>query len=356
MSLAAAEPEVVMRLVRAVHPGLPDAIETVRRQGRFENVRHVRAWMRGDPHRGLYATFGFGMRGARPDIVHVEEEPDSLAALQAVAARRAFAPRARLLLFTWQNVDRPKSPAVHWVLRRTLAAADGVICGNRGAVRLLGEFGYRRPTPIIPALGLDPAVFHRRQQPPQVRAFTVGFVGRLAPEKGVDTLIDAVAQLGPPVRLLVAGTGPGRSGLETRAREAGVARDTQFVGGLEPDGVAEFLSGLDVLVVPSRSTPVWQEQYGRVIVEAMGCEVPVVGSDSGAIPEVIGNAGVIFPEGDVDALASRLGELRASPERRARLARTGRDYAMETQTISRHARQLVDFYREVLSGTTGARQ
>jgi hypothetical protein len=90
-----------------------------------------------DPHRSLYRTLGFGMRHFRPDIIHAEEEPDSLAALQIALARRAFAPRAKLMLNTWQNVDRPRRAEVRWVTRRTLHAAEAVLCANSEAQAIL---------------------------------------------------------------------------------------------------------------------------------------------------------------------------------------------------------------------------
>ncbi len=109
------------------------------------------------------------------------------------------------------------------------------------------------------------------------------------------------------------------------------------MGTLDPDGVARFLSAIDVLVVPSRPSPVWQEQYGRVIVEAMGCGVPVIGSTSGAIPEVIEDAGLLFDDRDTGALVAHLRALRDSPERRRELGRRGYDHAMAKHTVSRQA-------------------
>ncbi len=81
-----------------------------------------------------------------------------------------------------------------------------------------------------------------------------------------------------------------------------------------------------MVVLPSHTTPTWKEQFGRVIVEALWCGVPVVGSDSGEIPWLIGltGGGLVFPEGDDAALAAALTELREAPELRRQLAGTGR--------------------------------
>jgi glycosyltransferase involved in cell wall biosynthesis len=344
----AGRPECTFRLVRPLAAGGPHDADRVRDRSKLEDVRLVRVWRSEDPHRGLYRTLGFGIRRAGPDIIHAEEEPDSLAALHIAIARRLAAPRARLIFNSWQNVNRRKRASVEWVLGRALAASDAVICGNQGAVTVLREMGYRKPAPVIPALTLDSTLYHRRDVTRLAPDFTVGCVARLVPEKGVDTAIRALAALGAPATLAVVGAGPLRRSLEDLARTLGVAASTCFLGPRDPDGVAAFLSAIDVLVVPSRSSPVWKEQFGRVIVEAMGCGTPVVGAASGAIPEVIADAGLLFPEDDVGALAERLRELRASADTRSELAHLGLERVVSTHSPSRRATETIDFYHRLL--------
>jgi glycosyltransferase involved in cell wall biosynthesis len=351
--LMAAEPDLAFHLLRPRPTGGPFDAAGVRDPARLCGVRTVRVWRPQDPHRALYATLGFGAREARPDLIHAEEEPDSLAALHVAMARRALAPGARLVLHTWQNVNRRKRPWVAAVLRRTLAAADAVVCGNGGAVALLRRFGYARPAPLIPTLALDPSIFSRRPVARLHDAFTVAFVGRLAPEKGVDVLVRAVARLGMPARLVVAGTGPCRDELAAQARSEGLAEAVQFVGARDPAGVAALLSAVDVLVLPSRSTPVWQEQFGRVLVEAMGCGTPVVASRSGAIPEVVGEAALLFPEDDAEALAAHLRRLRDSGALRADLGARGRAWALTEHGLARRATQTACFYRRLIGQPAG---
>jgi len=137
-----------------------------------------------DPHRAVYRTLTFGMTEFRPHIVHAEEEPDSLAALQIALCRCLFAPRARLLLHTWQNIDRPLARPVQWVLGYTLAAADAVLCANRAAVALLRRRGYSRPTPLIPAIGVDTHRFQPAPSRPESGPFVAGYVGRLVQKRG----------------------------------------------------------------------------------------------------------------------------------------------------------------------------
>jgi len=301
----------------------------------------------GDPHRCLYGTFSFAMTSVRPDIVHVEEEPDSLAALQVAAVRRLVAPRARLVLSTWQNVDRAKRRQVWWVLRTTLRQADAVLCANREAQALLGSFGYRGDARVLPPQGVDLDVFYPRR--PERAAddtpFTVIYVGRLVPEKGVNLLIDAMGALGGSSRLVLIGGGPSRASLEARASDLALGDRVQFAGAMSPMELAEQLRRSDVLVLPSLSTPVWKEQFGRALVEAMACGLPVVGSDSGAIPEVVGDAGLIFPEGDIPALTGCLERLAASPELRVELGERGRLRVARMYSQERIASRTAAFYR-----------
>ena len=305
-----------------------------------------------DPHRALYRTLTFGLRSFRPHIVHAEEEPDSLAALQVALARRLLAPQARLVLHTWQNLDRPKGVHVRAVMRATLAAADGVLCANQEAAELLRRQGYPGPTPVIPAIGVDTTTF-RPCPPPDGPTFHLGYVGRLVPEKGLETLLEALAQLqeGEPARqlsLTLVGDGPSLATLQRQVTHLGLGGRVTFLGPMTPEEVAEQLCTFHALVLPSRTTPVWREQLGRVLLEAMAAGVPVIGSDSGAIPEVIDQAGLLFPEGDARALADRLAQLAGDPALWAELRRRGLARAQEYSQV-RLAERTLAFYRELLA-------
>jgi len=303
-----------------------------------------------DPHRALYRTLTFALRDFRPHIIHAEEEPDSLPALQIVVARRLFAPHAQLLLNTWQNVDRPMKRHVRVIKRIALRASDGIVCANTEAQRILRQHGYSKWLFVLPAIGVDPRVFTLGGSTPHEH-FTIAFIGRLVTEKGLSTLIDAVEQLirseiKRPVRLLIVGDGAQRAETVRYAEKLGDI--VQFVPPLLPVQVAQQLHQIDTLVLPSRTTPVWKEQFGRVLTEAMACGVPVIGSDAGAIPEVIGDAGLIFPEGDAAALANCLRRLIDFPDLRRDLAQRGYIRVITNYTQERIALQTADFYRQVM--------
>ena len=100
----------------------------------------------------------------------------------------------------------------------------------------------------------------------------------------------------------------------------------------------------DALVLPSLSTPRWKEQFGRVLPEAMACGVPVVGSSSGNIPAMIGDAGIIVPEGDSRAIAAALRSLADDPDLYARLRAAGRKRVEEQLSIDVQVKKLKELF------------
>jgi len=184
-------------------------------------------------------------------------------------------------------------------------------------------------------------------------SFTVGYAGRLVAEKGVDVLLSAFSRLPPSARLIIAGSGPAEPALRRLAHHLGIAERVTFRPFIPSTQMPAFYQSLDAFVLPSRTRPGWKEQFGRVLIEAMACGVPVVASRCGEAPNVVGNAGLVFDEEDVAGLAAHLGELISQPQRRAELARRGRARVIERYTMRRIADQTVDVYR-ALAGQRSA--
>ncbi len=107
------------------------------------------------------------------------------------------------------------------------------------------------------------------------------------------------------------------------------------------------LRRMDLLVLPSLTRPNWKEQFGRVLMEAMACQVPVLGSDSGEIPYVIGEGGRVVPEGDVAALRGAIAALSIAPDERRELGRRGRERVLAHYTQQRVAAETVALYRRL---------
>ena len=300
-----------------------------------------------DPHRTLYRTLTFALPRFKPHIIHAEEEPDSLTALQIVFARRLFAPTSQLILHTWQNVDRPKKFHVKAVIRATLRASDAVLCANEAGIGLLSAMGYRGVTRVLMPQGVDTHVFSPTAGAERSERFTLLYAGRFAPEKGLDTLFDAIARLGAPLHLILLGAGQEEREIERRIKALGSLLSAEIIPPRPHAEMVGFLAKAHALVLPSKSTTVWQEQFGRVLVEAMACKCPVIGSDSGAIPEVVGPGGLIFREGDPEDLAECIGRLMGSEVERTRLAEAGYHRAVTVYSQEQIALETAGFYREM---------
>jgi glycosyltransferase involved in cell wall biosynthesis len=149
---------------------------------------------------------------------------------------------------------------------------------------------------------------------------------------------------------VLVGNGPDRSKLEAMAQGLGVSARVRWVPWVDSGKVAEYINAFDVLALPSRTRWNVKEQFGRVLVEAMSCETCVVGSDSGEIPNVVGDAGLIFHEGDERQLAARLQQLMDDPSLSETLRRRGRKRVLENFACAKIARNTVDFYRRICSG------
>lgn len=302
---------------------------------------------------GLARTF----REFDPDVVHVDEEPYNVATWHAVRLAKQYG--ARALFFTWQNLFRPYPPPFRWIERYCFRNVRHAIAGNAEAVEVLRRKGYKGPTTVIPQFGVDPEVFRPVERPeatPAPAQFRVGYVGRLVKQKGILDLLQALAGLGGDWQLTLVGAGPLAPVLGARAAELGVPDRVKMLGGVASSAMPGIIGGFDAVVLPSRTRPNWKEQFGRALVEAMACEVPVVGSDSGEIPNVIGDAGLIFPEGGVASLRHRLVALRDSSELRRDLGRRGRARVLERFTQARVADQTVRVYEEMLRQATCEQQ
>lgn len=299
----------------------------------------------GSFHLHHYPRLGAEMRAFRPDIVHVDEEPYNLATWHALwLARRAG---ARTLFFSWQNLVRSYPPPFCWGERWVLRRADYAIVGTPSTADVWRAKGYAGPLAVIPQFGVDPEVFAPASEPRAAGPLRVGFVGRLVPEKGGADLLDALAQLGGEWRLAVMGDGPAKGALIAQAQRLRIADRVTF-GTLPSTQMPAFYRGLDVLVVPSRTRSNWKEQFGRVIIEALACGVPVIGSDSGDIPSVIGDAGLVVPEGDSGAIAAALRSLQGSEAQRQELAQRGRQRVLAQYTQAQVAAQTVRVYRAMM--------
>lgn len=301
----------------------------------------------GNYHFYYFPTLRERLEQFKPDIVHIDEEPYNLATWLAI--REAQRVGAKAVFFTWQNIGRRYPYPFRLLESQVLARADYAIMGNEAAVAVCLEKGYAGPYKVIPQFGVDPDAFIPNPERDPGRAFIIGSANRrLVPEKGVDMLLESAVGLPGVWRLHIAGNGSEKATLEKMSFSLGIAARTHFDGAISSDEMPGYLQNMDALVLFSRTLPNWKEQFGRVLVEAMACGVPVIGSNSGEIPSVIGDAGLIVPEGDVDALQDALLQLMKDDALRQELGRRGRERVLARFTQEQVAAQTVAVYRQML--------
>lgn len=320
-----------------LQPMYTDGYELIVEPMRFNGHHHIH----------YYPGLGKRIREFRPDIVHIDEEPYNF--VTAHATRLARRAGAKTVFFAWQNIYRRYPPPFRLLERYNYRAASAAIVGNRDAGIVLRRKGYRGPIALIPQFGVDPQIYRpdeKRRRP--MDGPVIGYIGRVVEEKGLDTLLDALAQVPSRPALRIVGGGDQRVSLEMRAERLGIRDRVRFEGAVPPERVPELLNQLDILVLPSRTRPNWKEQFGRILVEAMATEVAVVGSDSGEIPNVIGDAGLVFPEGDAAALAAHLRALIEDPAELRERQQAGRERVLARFTQEQIARRTWELYRHVL--------
>ncbi|WP_448608986.1 glycosyltransferase family 4 protein [Geodermatophilus sp. URMC 60] len=293
-------------------------------------------------------------RPTRPvDVVHAHQGEDlATLPLARLAARRHRCPLVVTVHCSVGHTLTGRGPRTRllralggWVERSALRRADAVVVlTDRTAAALAADGVPAGRVQTIPS-GFDPALFSGGSPDvfPGVGRPRIGYVGRLAPQKRADRLVEAFGRMREPASLVVVGDGPDRERVQALA--AGLPR-AHLTGFVEHPAVPAVLASLDVLVLPSA-----YEEMGSVLTEAMASGLPVVASDVGGIPEVVrhGETGLLVPPGDVDALAAALDRLAADPGLRARLSVGARARAMD-YAWPRLAARVADVYARVREG------
>ncbi|MGC9347039.1 MAG: glycosyltransferase family 4 protein [Anaerolineae bacterium] len=303
--------------------------------------------LNGSFHLHFYPNLGRVLDAAKPDLVHIDEEPYNFATYHANRLARRIG--AKTLWFSWQNLERRYPPPFSWMERYNLHHVDYALVGSHAAAEVWRAKGCSAPIAVIPQFGVDPDLFHPPTEPRPSTPVHIAYVGRLVPEKGVDLLLSALRQVRGGWKATILGSGPVETSLREQAEALELGDRVTFEAWKPSSRMPEFYRTVDILVVPSRTRPNWIEQFGRVLIEAMASGVAVVGSNVGEIPHVIGEAGKLFPEEGADALASHLTTLVENVELRRDLGRRGRARVKRHFTQRQVAEATLAIYREILS-------
>ncbi|HEY4002781.1 MAG TPA: glycosyltransferase, partial [Candidatus Xenobia bacterium] len=310
------------------------------------HIEHVWwPWTKAQWYLHWYPKLHTLLRQFRPDVIDLWEEPWGLVSAHACLLRRLLLPTARIVSETEQNVDKHLPFPFESFRRYTLRQADHAVGRNQEAVDIIRRKGFRGPAEVVPN-AVDSDLFSPGPRD-EIRhalgwsGFVAGYVGRWVEEKGLQDALDALPSCPDDVSLAFIGGGPMESALR-RPR-------VHLVPGRPQPELPALLRALDALILPSRTTARWKEQFGRVIIEAQACGVPVIGSNSGAIPEVLEASGLVVPERSPGDLAAAICRLRDDPGLRRRLAEGGRQRVLEKFTWQSVAQRMLAIYERTMA-------
>lgn len=291
----------------------------------------------------------------KPHIIHVMNEASSHVHVQALLYRNIFSPDAKVLFYGFENIlQAPSSLRSRWKWDFICRNGNGGGYANTEGRDALVKLGYPPDNLRVTYWGvpLDNFKPNRntklRTQLGYDKDFVIGYIGRFVPEKGLHNLLTALTLLPSSVKCLCVGDGPWVPEFRSRVRTLDLEGRVSSFARVPNQQVAAYLNALDVLVFPSETTPTWKEQFGRGIVEAMACGIPVIGSDSGAIPEIIGDAGLIFAERSPEYLSQAVLRLKTSPELLQKLSSNGLRRAREHFGCVTFAQKLCGLYTSVV--------
>lgn len=305
-------------------------------------------WLNSHFHLHFYPGLRRLVELIQPDIFHIDEESFNFATFQAMQLGVQF--RAKSCFYNWANIERRYPPPFSTFERYTLKHAAAAIAGNHEAADIIERHGYEGPIFVLPQFGIDPDLFYPAADSLPTEPFRIGYFGRMIESKGVLDLIEALPLLPDFVQLLLIGDGELLPQIVERVAQLQLTERVEIRPRVPSGEVPEAMRSLHAFVLPSRTTPRWKEQFGRVLVEAMASGVVPIGSDSGEIPHVIGEAGLIFHEGDVTNLAANIRTLIEQPQLRAELAHKGRQRALDQYTQRSLARSYYEVYQQMLAG------
>lgn len=298
------------------------------------------------------------MKAIKPDLIHVEQGDAAFSYFQAIVCNKLLRLHAKNIFFTWINwvPEHSLKYRLLWkpieFFNRTHSA--GAIVGNEKAKEILEEKNFKNPIVVLPQLGVNVDVFKpalRAERSLFRKKFHIGFIGRFVPEKGVFLLLEAFIKLSqqfPDWSLIFVGNGPSLDQLQIQVVQKNLARQVLFHPPVSHHDIAVLLSDIDILVLPSFDTPEWSEQFGHVLIEAMACKIPVIGSSAGQIPYIIGSGGLIFEQKNQESLLALLQSLMQDEEKRKHLGKHGYERVLAEYSHEVIANKTYDFWHRVM--------
>jgi glycosyltransferase involved in cell wall biosynthesis len=293
----------------------------------------------------------------QPDVIFVRQEPYAAVTAQVYLANRLSIQKP-IGFFTWQNIYKkypfPFQQMQNFVLQESCYALSGSYSANE----VLKQKGYPSDSVIFPA-GVDLDIYFPQPNVEELRSqlcqaqnpVIIGYMGRIVEEKGLKTLLYALKQIQDlPWHLVMVGSGSYETEFDAITHELNLTNRINRVGYVPHSTAPNYLSAFDLLVLPSETRPNWKEQFGRVIIEAIACGTPVLGSDSGEIPYLIQatGGGLTFQEGQPESLAQQLKHLIMNTSLRSKLVEKGRASVLQNYTNTYLAKKLYETIESVI--------
>ena len=300
-----------------------------------------------------FPWIGLGIRKIKPDIIHVEQGTDSLSYFQAILMKKLFHRKAKIVCFTWMNFDYKSPFPLNRIEKFNLKNTDHLICGTREGEKVMRKKGYKGPISFMPQVGVNPDFFVKKdvrklKKSLRLDGLVIGFVGRIVKDKGLDILLDSLGSIKGDWKLLMVGKGPFKDEMMEQAKKLGIEKRIVFSGFISPEKVPDYLNCMDILVLSSIRSKKEKEQFGRVLIEAMACEVAVIGSDVGGISNTISDAGLVFKEGSVKELRDKITLLMKNRKILQKYAKAGRKRVIENYTNKILAEKIYNIYKKLV--------
>ncbi len=312
----------------------------------------ISTWLSGNIPLHFYrSSFTKLLSELDPDAIYVNHEPYGVATAQVYLAN-ALSIKKPIGFFTWQNIFKQYPFPFQQLQRFVFERSQFAFSGSQSAREILREKGYSGPCALLPG-AIDPEIYFPRPEAVAMKAklrknedeVLIGYMGRIVEEKGFKTLAQALNNIKAlPWRLVVVGSGDYQTEFSHQIDSFGLGDRVDYLGYVPHPEAPAYLSAFDLLVIPSETRANWKEQFGRVIIESMACLTPVVGSNSGEIPNLIEatGGGLVFEEGDADALAAQLSKLIKNVDLRDQIANKGRQTVLNQYNTDAIARQFID--------------
>lgn len=281
------------------------------------------------------------LKHVNPDAIYVHHEAHAIATAQVYLANSLSICRP-IGFYSAQNILKSYPMPFRQMERMVFQKSSYAFPVSQSVAQNLRQKKFAGELSILP-LGVDPNIYYPHIQARQIAAslkkakdeILVGYLGRITEEKGLKTLLHALKLIDDlPWRFIVIGSGTYEEEFDTIAKTLGLDSKITRLGYVSHTEVPKYLTAFDLLVLPSETRPNWKEQFGRVIIEALACGTPVVGSDSGEIPYLVKatGGGLIFPEGQSRVLADQLQKILLNPSLRLHLAKEGQRSVSEHYT------------------------